>query len=101
MDLAKQAGLDVSDWANYKGNPASNPKYCYEWALQGSNNVIICNLWFKEMRMVRIAQKTSLHCAPTIIAERILVPIERNLPRPLRLKFSNESVTCKFCQRGL
>lgn len=53
MDLAEQAGLDVSDWAtNFSGIPASNPKYCYEWAYQGANDVIICNLWYDEMSVV-------------------------------------------------
>ena len=33
MDLVKLAGVDVSDWANFKGKHAStNPKYCYEWS---------------------------------------------------------------------
>ena len=34
-DLVREAGLDVSDWANYKRpkSPQTNPKYCYEWAL--------------------------------------------------------------------
>jgi len=33
MDLVSEAGIDVSDWANFKGGEgkaASNPKYCYE-----------------------------------------------------------------------
>ena len=33
MDLVREAGIDVSDWQNFKGGAekaASNPKYCYE-----------------------------------------------------------------------
>ena len=50
MDLVKQAGLDVSDWKNYKDrtHPARNPKYCYEWALQEGDR-IVCNLWYANM----------------------------------------------------
>jgi 5-methylcytosine-specific restriction protein A len=34
IDLVSAAGVDVSDWGNFKGGiakAASNPKYCYEW----------------------------------------------------------------------
>lgn len=50
MDLVSAAGLDVSDWANYEGSePASNPKYCYEWCYLGQD-LIVMNLWFGLMR---------------------------------------------------
>lgn len=53
MDLAKQAGLDVSQWSKgFRGNPASNPKYCYEWAFQ-DKNVIICNIWWTDLKPVK------------------------------------------------
>lgn len=35
MDLVESVGIDVTDWANFKGGierAASNPKYCYEWS---------------------------------------------------------------------
>ena len=50
-DLVRDAGLDVSDWANYKRSesPASNPKYCYEWAFEGTDRVVLC-LWYSEMQ---------------------------------------------------
>lgn len=49
-DLVRQAGLDVSDWSNYKRpeSPQTNPKYCYEWAFVGSDSVVVC-LWFDAM----------------------------------------------------
>jgi hypothetical protein len=50
-DLVREAGLDVSDWSNYKlpDSPAKNPKYCYEWSFIGSDRVVVC-LWHEEMR---------------------------------------------------
>lgn len=53
IDLAKEAGLDVSDWANYANgerNPGANPKYCYEWALGDPKSLVVCNLWRRNMR---------------------------------------------------
>lgn len=46
-DMVGQAGMDVSDWANYANGakaPASNPKYCYEWAYR-SNELVVLNIW--------------------------------------------------------
>ncbi len=50
-DLVTQAGVDTSDWANYRRpeSPASNPKYCYNWSFEGSDRVVVC-LWFDEMK---------------------------------------------------
>lgn len=52
MDLVEEAGLDVSDWSNFKGGAskaASNPKYCYEWAfVQGE--LITLNMWFENIQ---------------------------------------------------
>ena len=34
IELVEEAGVDVSDWQNFKGGSgkaASNPKHCYEW----------------------------------------------------------------------
>lgn len=49
-DLVREAGIDVSDWANYKrpNSPASNPKYCYNWAFEDSDKIVLC-LWYAEM----------------------------------------------------
>ncbi len=52
IDLARSAGIDVSDWTNYKNgaeNPGANPKYCYEWALVEPNALVLLNLWFDAM----------------------------------------------------
>lgn len=52
MELVRQAGIDVSDWANTKGRPASNPKYCYEWAFKQDKKVVLLNLWHANMKIV-------------------------------------------------
>ncbi|MDF1680471.1 HNH endonuclease signature motif containing protein [Ponticaulis sp.] len=48
MDLVAEAGIDISDWPNFKGGAAkaaANPKYCYEWAYVEPGKVIAINLW--------------------------------------------------------
>lgn len=53
IDLVKAAGVDVSDWGDFKGGEkkaATNPKYCYEWAfIDPINAVVVLNLWHGEM----------------------------------------------------
>ena len=51
IDLVKTAGVNVDDWANFKGeNPSTNPKYCYEWAFVEPGKVVVLNLWFEDMK---------------------------------------------------
>lgn len=50
IDLVKAAGVDVSDWSNYDGPPAANPKYCYEWSFVQPGNVVVLNLWFDDIK---------------------------------------------------
>jgi hypothetical protein len=53
MELAKEAGLVVSDWGNFKGGPskaASNPKYCYEWAFSDPGRLVIANIWYTALQ---------------------------------------------------
>ena len=52
FDLVKEAGLDVSNWANFSRGPkyaAANPKYCYEWAFIEPGRVVILNLWHAQL----------------------------------------------------
>lgn len=49
IDLAREAGIDVSDWSNYSGSPAANPRYCYEWAFIRPGEVLVLNLWYDLM----------------------------------------------------
>ena len=52
IDLVEAAGIDVSEWANYKGqNPATNPKYCYEWAFAKPGQPIVLNLWYDNIKV--------------------------------------------------
>lgn len=53
IDLVRAAGVNVSDWANFKGGEkkaASNPDYCYEWAFVEPKKVVVLNLWYPRMR---------------------------------------------------
>ena len=53
MDLVREAGVDVTDWGNYKGgskNAASNPKYCYEWSFVQPKQVVVLNLWHDNLK---------------------------------------------------
>jgi len=53
MDLVAAAGVDTSDWANFKGSRnkiAANPKYCYEWAFVEPKRVAVFNIWHDLMK---------------------------------------------------
>ena len=53
MDLVAEAGIDTSDWPNFRGGlrkARSNPKYCYEWSFVEPNTVVVLNLWFRDMQ---------------------------------------------------
>ncbi len=56
MDLVAEAGIDVSDWANFRGGEekaASNPKYCYEWSYENtSKELIVLNLWYDNLEYI-------------------------------------------------
>lgn len=52
IELVEAAGLDVSDWGNFKGGQdkaSVNPKYCYEWAFVEPGKVVVLNIWFAKM----------------------------------------------------
>lgn len=53
MDLVAAAGVDVTPWGvSSKGKvrvPASNPAYCYEWAFTDPGNLIVLNVWHREL----------------------------------------------------
>jgi 5-methylcytosine-specific restriction protein A len=55
IDLVRAAGVDVSDWANFKKGKNKkkagvNPKYCYEWAFVQTNEVVVLNIWFDALK---------------------------------------------------
>lgn len=46
MELLKEAGVDVSDWPNYRGsNPSTNPKYCYNWSFEQPGKLFVVCIW--------------------------------------------------------
>lgn len=49
FDILKELKVDVSDWAHYKGPPAANPKYCYEWAFEKPDQFVVLCLWHDEL----------------------------------------------------
>jgi 5-methylcytosine-specific restriction enzyme A len=52
IDLVSVAGVNVSDWGNFKGGEskaASNPKYCYEWAFVEPKKVVVLTLWHAQI----------------------------------------------------
>lgn len=56
MDLARDAGVDVSAWGDYKGGEnraASNPKYCYEWSFYVPGKLVVLNIWHAQLRGIQ------------------------------------------------
>lgn len=61
IDLVELAGIDTSDWSNFKGGPrkaSANPKYCYEWCFT-QGDLTILNLWYDQIEIIdnQIIQK--------------------------------------------
>src|SRR5436305_7545196 len=53
IDLVREAGVDVSDWSNFKGtNPAMNPKYCYNWSFQKPGELIVALFFHDDLAVV-------------------------------------------------
>jgi 5-methylcytosine-specific restriction protein A len=53
MDLLKDVGVDVSQWAKMKGGAAkaaSNPKYCYNWSFEQPGEVVAVCLWYPGLK---------------------------------------------------
>lgn len=77
-DLLREAGIDVSDWKNYRRwkHPASNPKYCYNWAFEGPDIVVLC-LWYGHMQQSgRVIFQVHNHRA-AIATEKSWTPTQR------------------------
>jgi 5-methylcytosine-specific restriction enzyme A len=52
MDLLDEAGVDVSQWKNYKGaRPAANPKYCYNWSFEQAGEAVVVCLWHRSLKL--------------------------------------------------
>jgi 5-methylcytosine-specific restriction enzyme A len=53
IDLLREVGHDVSDWANYAGGQAreaTNPKYCYRWCFVQDGMPVVLNLWHQHSK---------------------------------------------------
>lgn len=72
IDLVQQAGLNVSDWSNYSGPPAANPKYCYEWAFVDEDVAVVLSLWHEDCESTnrRIMQRVNFRETERGYAER-------------------------------
>jgi len=88
MDLVSEAGIDVSDWANFKGGiarAASNPKYCYEWSYEDDDKkLIVLNLWHENIEVSDGAIIQKLNLRKTL--ENALSPPQSR--RALKMDFS-------------
>lgn len=49
-DVVKSAGIDVSGWHETKGNANVNPSFCYRWAFEGKESVVLC-LWYHDITL--------------------------------------------------
>lgn len=52
IDLVREVGIDVSDWANSTRGvqgASTNPRFCYEWAFTGTGKSVALNLWHSEL----------------------------------------------------
>ncbi|MEM5479806.1 HNH endonuclease signature motif containing protein [Pseudoalteromonas fuliginea] len=52
-DILQGLDFDMSDWTESlktDSNPASNPKYCFDWSfIREDNELIVLNLWYEEL----------------------------------------------------
>jgi hypothetical protein len=54
MDLLKEAGVDVSQWKEYRErHPAANPKYCYNWSFEQPGEVVVLCLWHQSLETAK------------------------------------------------
>jgi 5-methylcytosine-specific restriction enzyme A len=51
MNFLDKAGVDVSAWKGYKGPPAANPKYCYNWSFEQPDELVAVCLWHKGLKL--------------------------------------------------
>jgi hypothetical protein len=97
MDLVSSAGIDVSDWGNFKGGikkAASNPKYCYEWSYENhERSLIVLNLWYENLEILdgAIVQKLNLRKA----AENAASPPQSK--RAIKMDFSIQKAARLNC----
>jgi 5-methylcytosine-specific restriction protein A len=103
IELVEGAGMDVSDWANFKGGEkkaASNPKYCYDWSFENKKeNIIVLNLWFDNCEIFEgsVIQKLNMRAEAAEfkgIRIRRAINMDFSLQRAKRLKCPVRVIMC-------
>lgn len=95
IDLLNEAGVNVKDWANFKGGitkAASNPKYCYEWSFLEVNKVIVLNLWFSGLRKYngKIFRKYNMRALSSKLVEPVSKRRALSVDENLKTAISNK-----------
>ncbi|MBB4367760.1 hypothetical protein GGD63_000529 [Bradyrhizobium sp. cir1] len=53
IDLVREAGVDVTAWSDFRGgNPATNPKYCYNWSFRQTDEVVVALFFYDDLTIV-------------------------------------------------
>lgn len=98
MDLVSEAGVDITDWANYKGGKAraaANPKYCYEWSFENPGQLYVLNLWFDHMEQDGDEIFQEINFRPIILeyernkSKKVWARRARKLDKALQNAFNN------------
>lgn len=109
MDLVAEAGIDVSDWENFKGGEgkaASNPKYCYEWSYENSRkSLIVLNLWYENLEYLNgdIIQNLNMRKVADDVTtspqSRRAIKMDFSLQKAARLNWPLRVIICNGVQR--
>lgn len=104
MDLVESTGIDVRNWANFKGGiekAASNPKYCYEWSYEDhSKKIIVLNLWYENISEQDGAIVQDLNLRETAknaespLQSRRATKMDFSLQKAARLKWPVRVIIC-------
>ena len=93
MDLARKAGIDTSDWANYDGEHASaNPKYCYDWAFVREGKVVVLNIWHSHLKVRggKIVADLTIHADGDRAGKTVWTGRERKFSAALRAAWEDD-----------
>lgn len=104
IDLVASVGIDVSDWANFKGGverAASNPKYCYEWSYEDhEKRLIVLSLWYENTEMLygAVVQRLNLRLtaeeANSSPQSRRAIKMDFSLQKAARLSWPVRVILC-------
>lgn len=109
MDLLAEARIDVSDWGNFKGGEskaASNPKYCYEWSYENTDEkIIVLNLWYENLEyeggeiVQRLNMRKVADDVSTSAQSRRAIKMDFSLQKAARLSWPVRVIICDGVQR--